>query len=104
MIYRQTKALIAGNYLPRHFIVNVAGNLAAFAPFALFLPVCFKKCRRFGVFFVVCVFLAVLLIVRHSANIDRLFKGTESKLSFKNAGKAKTTEGGNGPEETGDNR
>ena len=61
MIYRETKALIAGNYLPRHFIVNVLGNLAAFAPFALFLPLLFKKCEKFGVFF--AVLSAVILAV-----------------------------------------
>lgn len=86
--------------------VSLGSVLAAvsFPVFVWFFGGWADGAKGLGVFFVVCVFLAVLLIVRHSANIDRLFKGTESKLSFKNAGKAKTTEGGNGPEETGDNR
>ena len=70
MIYRQTKALVAGNYLPRHFVVNVIGNLAAFAPFALFLPVFFKKCRRFGVFFV--VLSAIILAVETCQLLTRV--------------------------------
>ncbi len=61
MIYRQTKALIAGTYLPKHFIVNVIGNLAAFAPFSFFLPLFFKKCRKFIVFF--AILSAIILSV-----------------------------------------
>lgn len=37
----------------------------------------------FSVVFVFCLAAAVLLIVRHHANIGRLLKGNESKLSFK---------------------
>ena len=46
MIYRQTKALIAGNYSLKNYLVNIAGNVAAFAPFAVFLPLLFKKCAK----------------------------------------------------------
>ena len=37
----------------------------------------------FTVVFVFCLAAAILLIVRHHANIGRLIKGKESKLSFK---------------------
>ncbi len=50
-VSRMTKALIAGNYNASHYAVNIAGNLAAFAPFALFLPLLFKKCGKLVVFF-----------------------------------------------------
>ena len=66
MIYRQTKALIAGNYLPKYFIVNVIGNLAAFAPFAFFLPLFFRKCRKFIVFFAV---LSAIIIALETCQI-----------------------------------
>jgi len=53
MIWRQTKALFMGVYRFRFYAVNVLGNLAALAPCALFLPLFFKKCRKFPVFFLV---------------------------------------------------
>ena len=40
-------------------VVNLAGNAAAFAPFALFLPLLWERMRKFGVF-ALSVFLAVL--------------------------------------------
>jgi len=50
-VSRMTRALFAGNYRTSHYAVNIAGNLAAFAPFALFLPLLFKKCGKPGAFF-----------------------------------------------------
>ena len=51
MIYNQTRGLLNGNYAARHYAVNVFGNLAAFAPFALFLPLLVKRCGKLRVFF-----------------------------------------------------
>lgn len=45
----------------RAFIVNVIGNAAAFMPFAFFLPVLFKKLRKFR-FFIVTMLLTVAFI------------------------------------------
>ncbi len=53
MIYRQTKALFIGTYSLKNYAVNILGNLAAFAPLALFLPLLLGKCRKFPVFFAV---------------------------------------------------
>ena len=61
MIRNQTKGLLNGNYALRHYAVNVLGNLAAFAPLALFLPLLFKKCRKYPVFFAVTT--AIILSV-----------------------------------------
>ena len=61
MIINQTRGLINGTYALRHYVVNIAGNLAAFAPFALFLPLLFKRCRRPAVFFA-AVTAAILLV------------------------------------------
>lgn len=51
MIYRQTKALFIGTYQAKYYVANILGNFAAFAPNALFLPVIFKRCGKFPVFF-----------------------------------------------------
>ncbi|MBQ7714328.1 MAG: VanZ family protein [Clostridia bacterium] len=61
MIYRQTKGLISGTYRPVFYITNIAGNLAAFAPTAFFLPALFKKCRKFGFFFLTVSALIVAI-------------------------------------------
>ncbi len=39
--------------------------------------------------FAVTIIICLMLIIRHHANIGRLIKGTESKLSFGGSGKAK---------------
>ena len=52
-VSREIKALSAGNYPLRTFIINTLGNLAAFAPFALFMPILNRRCRKFPVFFAV---------------------------------------------------
>ncbi|MBR0303962.1 MAG: VanZ family protein [Clostridia bacterium] len=52
-VTRQIKALLAHKYSLSIFLINVLGNLAAFAPLALFLPYFFGKCRNFFVFFAV---------------------------------------------------
>ena len=47
-------ALRNGNLAVGDFVVNIFGNLLAFAPFALFLPRLFKKTEKsFYYFFVV---------------------------------------------------
>jgi glycopeptide antibiotics resistance protein len=38
-----------GRYAP---LINIFGNLAAFAPMGFFLPVLFKKCRKFAFYFI----------------------------------------------------
>ncbi|MBR6917735.1 MAG: VanZ family protein [Clostridia bacterium] len=53
MIVRQTKALVNGRYSVGFFIINILGNLAALAPFALFLPALFKKCKKWPRFLIV---------------------------------------------------
>ena len=74
MIWRQTKALFTGIYRFKFYAVNVIGNLAAFAPCALFLPLFFKKCRKFPVFFLVtsAMILAVeaLQLVTRTGSFD----------------------------------
>lgn len=52
-LIRQTSALINGHYSARLYVMNVAGNIAAFAPFGFFLPALFPKCRRFLPFFLI---------------------------------------------------
>ena len=52
-LVRQTSALINGHYSARLYVMNVAGNIAAFAPFGFFLPALFPKCRRFLPFFLI---------------------------------------------------
>ncbi len=59
MIFNQTKALLKGIYRFRFFAVNIVGNLIAFAPFALFLPLFFKKCRKYAVFFAVMTLIVL---------------------------------------------
>ncbi len=61
MIYRQTKGLISGTYRPAFYVMNVAGNLAAFAPTAFFLPALFKRCGKFRVFFSAVSVMIVLI-------------------------------------------
>lgn len=76
MISREIKALSAGRYEFKYFIMNVLGNLAAFAPTALFLPLLSKKCRRFGIFFaaasaiVITVELSQLFLRVGSIDVD----------------------------------
>ena len=52
-LIRQTSALINGHYSARLYVMNVAGNIAAFAPFGFFLPALFPKCRKFLPFFLI---------------------------------------------------
>ena len=42
-----------------------------------------ENTKGFKTFLIISIILAALLIIRHHANIGRLFKGKESKLSFK---------------------
>lgn len=57
-------------------VTNLAGNLLAFMPFALFLPLFWKRARRFWFFAVCMVFAAVLietaqfLLLTGSCDID----------------------------------
>ena len=75
-IIRQTSALIGGRYSVRLYVMNVAGNLAAFAPFGFFLPALFPKCRKFLPFFlilslsIVAVEIAQLLFRVGSLDVD----------------------------------
>lgn len=39
----------------REFAVNIIGNLIAFSPFALFLPLLFKKAKSFKSFFIIMI-------------------------------------------------
>ncbi len=52
-LVRQTRALADGRYDLDFYVVNIVGNIAAFAPLAVFLPALFEKCRRFLPFFLV---------------------------------------------------
>lgn len=58
------------------FIVNILGNLIAFMPFAFFLPLLFKKCRKFWEFLIVLLIINVaievlqLLLMVGSCDID----------------------------------
>lgn len=45
----------------RAFLINVIGNLAAFAPLGLFLPLLFRRMRKFR-FFIIAVFFCVLAV------------------------------------------
>ena len=58
-IANQTKALLRGFYPARHYVTNVIGNLAAFAPCAYFLPRLFPRCRKFPVFFAVTSLMVI---------------------------------------------
>ena len=58
-IARQTSAMTGGHYPARLYVMNIAGNLAAFAPFGFFLPALFPKCRRFLPFF---LFLSLSIV------------------------------------------
>ncbi len=75
-IIRQTSALIGCRYSVRLYVMNVAGNLAAFAPFGFFLPALFPKCRKFLPFFlilslsIVAVEIAQLLFRVGSLDVD----------------------------------
>lgn len=65
--------------------VSLGSVLAAFSyPFAVFFiggwP---ENTKGLTAFLIVSTILCALLIIRHHANIARLFKGEESKLSFK---------------------
>lgn len=68
------KELSDGNTL--NAIINIFGNLAAFAPFGLFLPLLFKKFRSLGPFFVFIIGILIfvegcqLLTMTGSCDID----------------------------------
>ena len=62
----------------RAFVINIFGNIAAFVPFAFFVPLLFKKVRSLGRFliFIVCTVCAVeilqLLLFTGLCDIDDL--------------------------------
>ena len=62
--------------------VSLGSIIAAFAlPFIVyFLGEILGIAGGFSMYFIFAIFMAVLLIARHHANIGRLVKGTESKL------------------------
>lgn len=72
----------AGEYTRGFVVRNLAGNVAAFMPCALFLPLLFKCCRRFWVFLagvaaaVCCVELLQLFFMRGCCDIDDLIYNT----------------------------
>lgn len=58
-------ALRNGNLAVGDFVVNIFGNLLAFAPFALFLPRLFKKTEKsFYYFFVVSAFILFVEVMQ----------------------------------------
>ena len=70
MIYRQTRSLLRGTYRARYYLVNILGNIAAFAPCALFLQILFKRCRKFPVFFAITS--AMILSIESVQLVTRL--------------------------------
>lgn len=71
-----TRGFAAGRVSRRFFITNICGNLLAFAPFAFFMPLLFKRMKKFFGFllficsFVVLIEAAQLLLMTGSADID----------------------------------
>ena len=49
------------SYLIRHAVVNLAGNVVMFMPLGLFLPLLFRKLRRYLRFLLVCA-LAIVAV------------------------------------------
>lgn len=81
-VFDFVSGIFSGTVSLRAFVINIAGNLAAFAPFAFFLPLLFKKMRRFRIFLLtmICIVLTVeilQLILRTGAcDIDDLILNT----------------------------
>lgn len=79
--FRTVKLFFDGYFVHRTlsfkaFAVNIFGNVLVFVPFGVFLPLLFKKQRRFWVFlltmtgFVFCIEALQLLLLTGSPDID----------------------------------
>ena len=66
----------------RYSAINIFGNMAAFAPMGFFLPVLFKRLRKFWPFviFIICLITAVellqLVLMTGSCDVDDLILNT----------------------------
>lgn len=59
--------IASGNdYLIRHAVVNLAGNVVMFVPLGLFLPLLFRRLRRYWRFLLVC---ALVIVVVETAQV-----------------------------------
>ncbi|MGL5439427.1 MAG: VanZ family protein [Filifactoraceae bacterium] len=56
-----TKAFVNGRLSLRLYIINIFGNIVAFVPFALFLPILYKRSKTFWFFFMQVLIIGVLI-------------------------------------------
>lgn len=74
--------VFSGTVSVRAFVINIVGNLVAFAPFAFFLPLLFEKMRKFKsfLFSMICIVSTVeilqLLLLTGACDIDDLILNT----------------------------
>lgn len=62
-IIMYTIALKNGLISLRLYLINILGNIVAFMPLALFLPICFPKTKKFWIFFVHVMFIGLSIEV-----------------------------------------
>lgn len=78
-VTRYTQAFIKGNISLRLYLINIWGNVAAFMPFALFLPMFSKKAKHFLGFFVQVFIIGLsievvqILLMTGSFDVDDIF-------------------------------
>lgn len=86
-IHNYLRAYALGNIRLEFVVINLAGNLAAFAPMAIFLPALFRSQRNLLVFFVTILLLVgAVEIVQYltqtgSCDIDDLLLNTAGALA-----------------------